>query len=91
MNVADMIFAARRAQQLTGKLDAAVAFIVSGEWRGPNRLTRLAGNSGPFGRSVKQCPHGVLCRFTASRVLAYAVKMVERKAVTRPGKRRAWK
>lgn len=49
MTAADMQFAATRAQQLTGKANAVVAFIVPGVFPGVGRLMRLAGKRGPMG------------------------------------------
>lgn len=70
MSPAEMIAAAYKQQQLTGKKDADVSFVVPGMWpRGDKK--RLLGRKGPLGRCMAEYETSVLCLFKANEVISF--------------------
>lgn len=74
MSPGEMILAAKKQQDLTGKPDAAVSFVVPGKWTGDTK--RLVGRKGPLGQCVAEYEDAVLCIFKADEVIAFAAKLL---------------
>lgn len=74
MTAGEMIMAAKKQQELTGKPDAAVSFVIRGKWSGNTK--RLAGRKGPLGQCVAEYEDAVLCIFKADEVIAFAAKLL---------------
>ena len=70
MNAQSMIAAAYKQQQLTGRKDADVSFIISGKWP-EGQHKRLNGRKGPLGRCIAEYEDAVLCLFKANEVVRY--------------------
>jgi hypothetical protein len=70
-----MILAAKKQQDLTGKKDAAVSFIIPGPWP-PSGTKRLAKRQGPVGQCVAEYEDACLCLFKADAVIKWCSKFI---------------
>lgn len=70
-----MVAQAYKQQQLTGKKDADVAFVIPGKWPASGRK-RLAKRSGPFGRCMAEYEDAVLCLFKADEVITFLAPLL---------------
>ena len=76
MSPQEMVAAAYNQQQLTGKKDAAVSFIIPGAWPATGNRKRLAGRKGPLGQCLAEYEDAVLCAFRADEVIAFAAPLL---------------
>ena len=76
MTPGEMILAAKKQQDLTGKKDAAVSFMIPGKWPERGDKKRLAGRKGPLGNCAAEYEDAVLCIFKADEVIAFAAKLL---------------
>ena len=72
----EMILAAKTPQDLTGKPDAAISFVIPGKWPDRSDFKWLAGRKGPLGQCVAEYEDAVLCVFKADEVIAFAAKLL---------------
>ncbi len=68
MKPGDIVMAAYKQQQLTGKKDADVALVIPGKWP-DGGSKRLFGRKGPLGRCVAEYEDSVLCLFKADELI----------------------
>jgi len=71
MTGAGLIAAAVKQQELTGRDDADVSFVIPGKWPAKGNHKRLAGRRGPLGPCVAEYEDSVLCLFKANEVIAF--------------------
>ncbi len=76
MTPGEMILAAKRQQDRTGKKDAAVSFVIPGKWPDNGDRKRLAGRKGPLGQCMAEYEDAVLCLFKADEVITFAAKLL---------------
>lgn len=76
MNPQEMVAAAYKQQQLTGRKDADVSFIIMGKWPAKGYFKRLAGKRGPLGRCVAEYEDAVLCLFKADEVIRFCAPLL---------------
>lgn len=74
-NAQSMVAAAYNQQQLTGRKDADVAFVIMGEWPDSGRK-RLAGKRGPLGRCMAEYEDSVMCLFKADEVIRFCAPLL---------------
>jgi hypothetical protein len=72
MTPGEMVVAAYKQQQLTGKKDADVAVVSPGKWPAKGDAKRLCGRKGPLGRCMAEYEDAVLCLFKADEVIRFA-------------------
>lgn len=69
MTPGEMVAAAYKQQQLTGRKDAAVSFMLPGKWPIRTDTKRLFGRKGPIGQCVAEYEDAVLVAFQADEVI----------------------
>lgn len=77
--------AAKKQQQLTGKQDADVSFLVKGSWPAKGERKRLFLRSGPYGHCVAEYEDSVLCVFKANEVIEAVEKVRSKKGEVTDG------
>jgi len=70
-----LIEAAKKQQELTGKQDADVSFVIPGKWPSGGKK-RLARNKGPIGQCLAEYENCVLCLFKSNEVILFAEKII---------------
>jgi len=73
MTIEEMITKCRKQQEITGKVDAEVMFIIPGRWG--KRNTRRLFPGGPKGEIVAETERGVHCFSRADEVIAALERM----------------
>lgn len=72
MNPGEIVMAAYKQQQLTGRKDADVSIFVRGNWSDGGKF--LAGRGSPKGQCMAEYEDGCLCLFKANELIAYVSK-----------------
>ncbi len=70
MTPGEIVAAAYKQQQLTGKKDADVSLFVRGKWPTNGNRKRLFGRKGPMGQCVAEFEDAVLCLFKANELIS---------------------
>jgi len=78
MTPGEMILSAKKQQDLTGRKDAVVSFMIRGKWPDSGDSKRLAGRKGPLGQCLAEYEDAVLSAFRADEVIAFAAKLLPR-------------
>lgn len=75
MTPGEIVMAAYKQQQMTGRKDAEVSIFVRGSWNDNGK--RLAGRKGgPLGQCMAEYEDGCLCLFKADELITYASKLL---------------
>lgn len=69
MTPEQMVALACQQQQLTGRKDADVAFIVPGKWPDSGKKRLFGRKGGPVGQCIGEDEDAVLCLFKADEVI----------------------
>ena len=71
-----MIAQAYKQQQLTGKKDADVIFVVKGKWPDSGKKRLLGKHGGPLGTCVAEFEFDCLVLFKADQVISFLAKFL---------------